>query len=647
MKKLFLFLTVIGLTTMVMAQNRMYRAENNFQKQTLKGLSQDAAPMSAPQPYQKPVTPKASNEVEPISMFSSVNVYGILYPQQTCMTYNEDINALMFTFRGNTGVVGTGNDICTATSVDGGATFTGAISASPNGGNNRYPSGEIYNPAGNTDPSSAYRVMAAPITDGTNWVGTNFATNNWAGSDLYNQLLESIIGNDLVYSLNAQSNGYAHGISTDYEVGGANVIPYIYRGTFNTAEGGFQWDSTKLAIPFLLAPGDQTYVFMTRPTIAFSPDGMVGYAVFTGSDNRASVNDATGYQPIVYKTTDAGTSWAKMEMLDLVNNPVLIGQGLLPSGLYERVWPLSQTAGTANEIYKPSFNESDVVVDFNGNLHIMAIIKGTYTDHPDSLGYTFTYDNGTLFEVYNENQGDEWYVRFIDTLETDVVADAESGYGAGTDAEGWDHRLQASRSADGKTVFAVWTDTDSEFFTEDINLYPDVRAWGHKVDEGLFTGIIDFTNQGATYGENYFMFVSGTTISHDDGSFEIPVSKSDIRTTNDPGSAVFHSYLKGAIIESADFIYGVGVENAPAVASLKAYPNPVVETLTIEVNLNKASNVTIEVTNLLGQTVYTLNTVGVSGINKFKVDVANIQAGVYFYSATVAGQKSIDKVVVR
>lgn len=647
MKKIFLFLAVIGMTSIVTAQTRVYQAENKLQKQSLRGLVQDATPMLAPESYQKPITPKAVNEVEPISIFSSLNVYGILYPQQTCIAYNADINAIQFSFRGNPGALGTGNDICTAISTDGGATFTGGVSANPNGGNNRYPSGDIYNPAGNTDPANAFHVIAAPITDGSNWVGTNFATNNWANSDLYNHILESVIGNDLMYSLNAQSNGYAHGISTDYEVGGANVIPYIYRGTFSDTEGGFQWDTTKLAIPFLKAPGDQTYVFMTRPTIAFSPDGMIGYAVFTGSDARADINDATGYQPIIYKTIDAGTSWDKMEMLDLVNNPILIGDGLLPSGLYDRVWPLSQTAGTANEIYKPFFNESDVVVDYNGNLHIMAIIKGTYTDHPDSLGYSFTYDNGTLFEIYNVSQSDEWYVRFIDTLETDVVEDAESGYGAGDDAQGWDHRLQASRTADGKTVFAVWTDTDSEFFTEEINLYPDVRAWGHRVDEGLFTRVMDFTKQGATYGENYFMFVSGTTISHDDGSYEIPVSKSDIRTTNDPGSAVYHSYLKGIVIEATDFEFGIGIEEASTITAMKAYPNPVTESLTVEVNLNKASNVTIEVTNLLGQNVYTLNTNGVSGVNKFKVDVTNMQTGVYFYSATVDGHKSIDKVVVK
>lgn len=647
MRKLFLFVFVSALSTMLLGQNLSKQAVNTGSAYHQKALVQDATPLANPQPYQKPVTPKATTEVEAIPMFSSVNVYGILYAEQTCMSYNADIDALMFAFRGHTGVVGSGNDICTAVSNDGGATFAAAVTASPNQGNNRYPSGTIYNPEGNTDPANAFKVVAAPVTDGTNWIGTNYATNNWANNGLYNELLGNVLGNDLMYSLTTTAGGYAHGVSVDYVVGGTDCLPYIYRGTFDAASNGFKWDSTLLTKPYYFTTSDNTYNFDTRPTIAFSPDGTVGYAMFIGSDNRADVTDLTSYQPIMYKTTDMGATWQKMGMLDLKNNPELIGQGLLPNGIWDRVWPLSRTWSAAEQIYKPWFSEADLVVDYNGNVHIMALCQGTFSDHPDSLGYTFAVDKGALFEIYNVNQGDEWYVRYIDTLDTQEVAAEESGYGAGTDAQGWDHRLQASRTANGKTVFAVWTDTDKEFFGEDINLYPDVRGWAHKVDEGLFTDVKDFTNQGATYGENYFMFVSSTAISHEDGTYEIPASKSDIRTNNDPGTAVFHAYLKGMMFEPTDFIYGVGVENINTLSGLNAYPNPVTSELTVVVNLEKAASLKIEMTNLLGQSTFAMNANGNAGTNNYKIDVANMQAGIYFYSVTVDGQKTTRKIVVK
>lgn len=630
------------------AQNASRQSVNTGHNALVKGLANDATPVSTPVPYQKPVTPKSTNDVEPISMFSSVNVYGILYPEQTCMAYNADINALMFTFRGNSGVVGTGNHICTAVSLDGGATFEAGVTAPPNQGNNRYPSGDIYNPEGNTDPANAFKVIAAPETDGSNWIGTNYATTDWANGNLYNEMVGNILGNELMMGLTVCSDGYAHGTSVDYVVGGTDCIPYIYRGTFDATAGGFIWDSTRLAIPFFLTPSDATYNFSTKPNIAFSPDGTIGYALFIGSDDRAPLDDLTSYQPIMYKTTDRGETWEKMAMIDLKNNPVLIGQGLLPNGLWDRVWPMSRTWYSAEQIYKPWFAEADLVVDYNGNAHIMALCQGTYSDHADSLGYTFTEDKGALFEIYNVNQGDEWNVRYIDTLETKEVADAESGYGAGTDAEGWDHRVQASRTADGKTVFAIWTDTDKEFFGEDIDLYPDVRGWGHQVDLGHFSNVIDFTNQGATYGENYFMFVSQVSMINGDGMYEIPVTKSDIRTTNDPGQPVYHSYLKGIIFDPVtDFPFGDGIEQVSSVKGINARPNPVADNLTIEVNLNKASSLTVEMTNLLGQNVYSLNTNGHMGSNTYTVDVADMQSGLYFYSVTVDGQKTTGKIVVK
>lgn len=656
MRKLLLLGLAMGLGTITMAQNAANQIENSARKQRQAITVQDASPMANPVQYQSPYTPKGVTDVEPIDLFSSLNVYTLLVQEQTCITYNEDIDAIMFTARGHTGVLGTGNTICTAVSTDKGATFSSAVSADPpTEGNNRYPSGAIYNPAGNTDPANAFKVMHAPITGGSGWLGNDFATNNWANSAPYHEFRPADPAGDMLIrgGLDVDANGYAHTAAVEYVSGGTYGKGFIFKGAFDAAAGGFKWTDQELEVPWYFSVSSGTYEFLTNPNVAFSPDGSVGYAMFGGSDARAAADDLTGYQPIIYKTTDMGTTWELMDMLDLKNRPEMIGEGMLPNGLWARVWPLRRTWTAAEQIYKPWFAEADIVVDYNGDLHIFALCQGTYSDHPDSLGYTFTYDKGALFEIYNVGQGNDWYVRYIDTLDTRDVAAEESGYGAGSDAVGWDMRLQASRSADGKAVFAIWTDTDFLFFGEEINLYPDVRGWGHDVVNGLFTDVKDFTNQGATYGENYFMFVSPTCIDHGAGTWEVPVTKSDIRTTNDPGQPVYHDYLKGGlkgtgiIFEPADFIYGVGVEQVANVKEIEAYPNPVSETLTIDVTLNKAADMTVEMTNILGQSVYSNTTKANAGLNSLNVNVANMQAGIYFYSVVVDGKKSTNKVVVR
>jgi len=640
MRKLLLLSLAMGLGTLVMAQNAANQVEN-LARTKIKGISsQDAAPMANPVKYNGIVATKSVTEVEPIDLFSSINVYTLLVEEQTCITYNPDINALMFTARGANGDIGTGNDICTSVSLDGGATFEKTVAAvSPSQGMNRYPSGAIYNPAGNTDPANAYKVLLGALTGGTGWQGNNFATNTWNNSAQFDQFFAaSGLGTLIIRGgLDVDANGVAHVANIDYSDDLAYAKAHIFRGTFDEAQGGFVWTDQEFDPPFARNTSNEVGQIQAFGNVAFSPDGSIGYAMYLSCDNRNSSSLPTGPQPIVYKTTDSGQTWELMAMLDLENHPIF----------QKYLFPLRRTWGTADEIVKPNFWEGDMVVDYNGDLHIMSKVLGTYSDDPDSLTYYFAVETGGIFEVYNVYQGDSWYVRYIDTLETRYVKAEESGYGAGEDAVGWGMRVHASRTPDGKAVFAVWTDTDKAFFNEEVNLYPDVRAWGHQVDGGLFTDVIDFTNQGTTYGENYFMYVSPTTMINSEGNYEIPVTKSDIRTTDDPGLPVYHDYLKGIIFDpDMDFPFGVGVEQISSVSSINAYPNPAKESLTIEVNLSTASNLSIEVTNLLGQCVYSRNADGVVGTNLYTFDVVNIQSGLYFYSISVNGQKTTNKVVV-
>lgn len=639
MRKLLLLGLAMGLGTITMAQNAANsgrKADASFRNVEMHA-SQDAMPMANPVIREKPNVPKGISDVEPIELFSSLNVYTLLVSEQTCMTYNQDIDAIMFIARGHTGYVGTGNTVNTAISTDGGQTFEAAVSVNPpTEGNNRYPSGAIYNPAGNTDPANAYKVFTAPITGGSGWLGNNYATCKWDNSSPVNQFIQTN-GNDMLVrgGLDVDVNGYAHTLGLEYATGVVDAKGYIFRGVFNAATGGYEFSSQLLETPFVLNSTGGAAQVQATGNVAFSPDGSIGYAMFLAADNRALDGLPTGPQPIVYKTTDMGATWELMPMLNFENHPMF----------QTYLFPLRRTWGSANEIFKPNFWEGDMVVDYNGDLHIMAKVLGTYSDHIDSLTYYYSVETGHIFEIYNVLQGNDWHVRYIDSLRTLYVRSDESGYGSGSDAVGWDHRTQASRSSDGKAVFAIWTDTDKEFFGVENNAYPDVKGWGHKVDEGLFTEVIDFTNQGATYGENYFMFVSPTAIDKGDGTYEVPASKSDIWTTGDPGQPVYHSYLKGIVF--SDFPYGVGVNELANVKEIEAYPNPVSETLTIEVTLNKAADMTVEMTNILGQSVYSNTAKANAGLNTRNVNVANMQAGIYFYSVVVDGKKSTNKVVVR
>ncbi|MES2656616.1 MAG: T9SS type A sorting domain-containing protein [Bacteroidota bacterium] len=80
----------------------------------------------------------------------------------------------------------------------------------------------------------------------------------------------------------------------------------------------------------------------------------------------------------------------------------------------------------------------------------------------------------------------------------------------------------------------------------------------------------------------------------------------------------------------------------------QAFPNPTSNDVTIAFNLKSSKNVKISILNLLGQEVINVaNDKFAAGSNEVKVDVSNLNAGVYFYSMTVDGVSQAQKLVIK
>jgi len=71
------------------------------------------------------------------------------------------------------------------------------------------------------------------------------------------------------------------------------------------------------------------------------------------------------------------------------------------------------------------------------------------------------------------------------------------------------------------------------------------------------------------------------------------------------------------------------------VLSIQTYPNPFNPTTTIQVNLNKDSNLKIELYNLQGQLIKTVvSGFKSSGIHSFKLDLSSYASGMYLYKVS-------------
>ncbi len=77
------------------------------------------------------------------------------------------------------------------------------------------------------------------------------------------------------------------------------------------------------------------------------------------------------------------------------------------------------------------------------------------------------------------------------------------------------------------------------------------------------------------------------------------------------------------------------------------YPNPVKGMTTFAVNVDKPANVTVEVSNIMGQKVMSFDKGMVnSGAQKYTIDCNSLTSGIYFYTVKIGGESYTHKMIV-
>ena len=89
----------------------------------------------------------------------------------------------------------------------------------------------------------------------------------------------------------------------------------------------------------------------------------------------------------------------------------------------------------------------------------------------------------------------------------------------------------------------------------------------------------------------------------------------------------------------------VGVANVKNITSVSVTPNPANTTVTINFALATRSQVTVTLTDMLGQVVASQNVASI-GNGKAEINTSNLAAGVYFYTVTANGERATGRVVV-
>jgi hypothetical protein len=257
-----------------------------------------------------------------IEMGSSFSVLTMLEPQQNQVDYNPDLDMVTFVHRQNTFITPEGGSSILRFdySIDAGETWNinqgpltndlfdagGQISVTTTVGEEvvyglRIPNGAIYNPAGNTDLANAFYVTAsggAIQDEGFGHVGINCFTSTNLGdlstpSEQYLQAVSDdtwsgdyfpyglIQGGDAMYAVNTL-------FFTDGEIGNYFKLA-IWKGVLKNDQNDFEWSATVIEPEFVTyiandGGGDfESLMSSDNRSVAFSPDGSVGYMVVLGS----------------------------------------------------------------------------------------------------------------------------------------------------------------------------------------------------------------------------------------------------------------------------------------------------------------------------------------------------------------------------
>jgi len=600
------------------------------------------------------------------------NSFGTASGSRSQVSFNQSLNTVVFVHRAACGappaVTNTGYYTYDV-STDGGANWQVdqgpiyGVQLNPGNGcgggtvlgphRGRYPKGVIYNPAGNTDINNAHIAYAGPWNTDlgavTNWYGQVHGTGHLSGApanENYDSLSGTMIWPDDIFvtktgvswilgTVNAQDG-------TPTELDSLAIL----KGTWN----GSDFVYTTNTFPYKVNPDAG---IVPDLGIAFGDDGMTGYvAILTNQDSTYTIYPDSTFYIQVMKTTDGGATWSCPQ--DLVFAGALSQAMMVINNQdrYTTAWDL------------------DLVVDKNNNLHIVVMVAPE-NGAAYSLFQGYEHKTNGIFDFYTTDQGNTWMAQ--------LLAHPQCGYsifgpGAGDVSEY--NRPFASRTDDGSKLYFGWFDTDTATFGIYTNQNPDLRLVGYDVDNNMWT--VDYTNLlGVDAGENITTgsnadgactFGNGSYYAREGGPTPtVPVTYMVVGNSgqgtsdpcdffyldcaaptgdfNHPGNPLpvptaFNSPL---CMDGSGVVLGVKNNTINELQVSSNYPNPFTGKTSVDVTLAKAGDVTVEISNVVGQKLSTRTYENMhAGLNTITLDGASLSNGLYFFTVK-AGMSVVTK----
>lgn len=625
---------------------------------------------------------------------SSSNIYGVLISYCKPLQYNDELGAVSFIHRKPSSYVASPAPAATAAnglmvasiSTDWGTSWDSTLIWNNDNNWGRYPGGAIYNPQGNTNLSSAYVVGAGPTTGAAGgWPGNFYASkqlnifDNVASTVANAQQWKDIASPDpnigrhdfAAYGFNATDDGKVRVLAgiTDDLVGSDSALMLV-TGTFNS--GVFNYVGTPIYCPVTVA-SDGSKNLLSRPMMAWNETGTVGYIGVLGQRIGSTLSNG-GPQPLVWKTTNSGASWAIIPSIDFNN------------AAFDEVKRSIASTSNDSTVVAPWFSwleSMDMAVDANNKLHFFSSLYGSASIHPDSIFYLFSFGSEGyrwphvpgfrpyLYDFMTDGTSGWSYIT-VDSMSTEGPAGVSTGNGFnynpwdlnGSDKVRIDARLQMSRTPNGKQIFYSWAESDTNFTSSAVkwNVLPNIKVRAYDVDHDTIfaqeynvsspsSGVNPAVASRAMY---HFMAPKSSTAAITSGATSTVVTaKLPFTISNSPNFTQLQSNTHWFNAAELSFTLTSGTVtnsiNADALTSANSsmlFPNPAAQSTNLGIKLLNQEEVSVEIHNLMGQLVRTYSTEAETGENIISLDLNGLEKGVYLLNVKVGEASSSKKLII-
>jgi hypothetical protein len=266
--------------------------------------------------------------------------------------------------------------------------------------------------------------------------------------------------------------------------------------------------------------------------------------------------------------------------------------------------------------------DNDIVVDMYGNPHY-GVVVGSGTAHSIESGL-----NLNLFDFSYNTATSTWTATIVDSVQTfrGTVAVGSAG------TYSTDNRPQLSMTPNGDKVFFFWSDSDP-LLTGGDNSLPELWGRGLDVTNGNWSPAFDFTLNDPIWDPHlsgypsFFPSAAPTSLRNSSNTATlapIVVMRVNANTGSADDPATFYYFNN---IQFDDELF-TGVPDVTVKEnSLKVFPNPASDEITVYYNGLKSGNATVTVTDVLGKTVRNLGN-GFIGLQRY--NIRGLEAGIYF-----------------